>query len=217
MTEWLNKPVVVLGGGGHASVLIDCLKRLGANILGITDPHKVKGQLVLGIKVLGSDNELESYSPREIGLANGLGITEISNGRSNLCRQMRVAGFSFVTVVDPTAIVLSEVHLGEGVQVLSRAVIQSRTKIGRDSIVNTGALIDHECLIGEDCHICPGVNMAGEVRVGTGTIIGIGTTVKERITIGENSIIGAASVIHKDLPSNVRFVQPRRENIKIRC
>ena len=62
------KPVIVLGAGGHATVLIDCLQRLGAIILGLTDIQKAKGERILGVEVLGNDGEIASYNPEDVCL-----------------------------------------------------------------------------------------------------------------------------------------------------
>ena len=207
-----DKPVIVLGAGGHATVLIDCLQRLGAIILGLTDIQKVKGECVLGVEVLGNDGEIASYNPEDIYLVNGIGMNENLSPRRELALRMRQTGYTFGTIVDPTAMVLSEVELGEGVQVMAGVVIQSRTSVGQDTIINTSAMVDHDCVIEEDCHVCPGVILSGGVTVGGKTMIGAGSTVVPGKSVGKNSIIAAASVVHSDVPDNVRLIQRRNES-----
>ena len=207
-----DKPVIVLGAGGHAAVLIDCLQRLGATILGLTDIQKVKGESILGVEVLGSDGEIDSYDPEDICLVNGIGMTENLSPRMALALRMREAGYTFGTIIDPTAVVLSEVELGEGVQVMAGVVIQSRTSVGTDTIINTSATVDHDCVIEEGCHICPGVILSGGVTIGAKTMIGAGSAIVPGMSIGKNSIIAAASVVHSDVPDNVRLIQHRNES-----
>ena len=213
MSNRQDNPVIVLGAGGHAAVLIDCLRRLGVNILGLTDVQKPKGERILGVEVLGTDDEIFSYKANDICLVNGIGITEHSSSRHQLACRMRQAGFAFRTIIDPTAIVLSDIEVGDGVQILAGVVIQPRVSIGQDSIINTGVLVDHDCMIEAECHICPGVTLAGSVTVGSQTMIGTGSTVVPGISIGNNSTIAAASVIYNDVPANVNVIQHRYESL----
>jgi hypothetical protein len=53
----LRKPVIILGAGGHAKVLIDALQQLKSPILGITDPRS-EIQMLMGIPVLGDDDKI---------------------------------------------------------------------------------------------------------------------------------------------------------------
>ena len=81
----MSKPIIVLGGGGHARVLIDCLKQLQLKIIGLTEPDKnKKGLLISGISVLGDDNIVLQYQTSEICLVNGLGSIKKTSKRKQL-------------------------------------------------------------------------------------------------------------------------------------
>ncbi len=216
MVEAIDKPIVVLGGGGHARVLISCLQRLGANILGLAVPEELKGGTILGEKKLGSDDEILKYSPQEISLVNGIGMTVGSNQRKKVAQEFRKAGYEFITVVDPTAVILSEINLGEGVQILAGVVIQPGVSIGMDTIINTRASVDHDCSIENECHVCPGVTMAGNVSVGAGTMICTGSTIVPGVSIGSSCLVAASSVVVQDLPDNTYLIQRRETSVKNR-
>lgn len=49
--EWtfMDKPVIIIGCGGHAHVLYDCLKLLGANVLGALDKRPSFGKKKGGV------------------------------------------------------------------------------------------------------------------------------------------------------------------------
>ena len=66
-------PVIVVGGGGHASVLLDELSISGHKVLGVVDPNLSVGTKVLYSKVLGNDEYLVQYSSTQIQLVNGIG------------------------------------------------------------------------------------------------------------------------------------------------
>ncbi len=205
-----DRPVIVLGSGGHAAVVISTLHRLGAQILGATSRNDRVGVEILGVRVIGDDQEIFRQKSTEFTIANGIGMPIVERSTRQVCAEkMRKKGYSFRAVVDPTAVIAHEVRLAEGIQILSGAIIQPRVSIGRDTIVNTGARIDHDCEIGAACHICPGVTLAGNVKVGRGVLIGAGSTVIPNVTIGEDSLIAAGSVVYRDVPPGVRFIQKR--------
>ena len=202
-----SEPVIVLGAGGHATALIGSLQRLDKDILGVTERAEKNVTGLLGVEVLGGDDIIFSYQIDEVMLVNGIGMVSGSLNRQLCAIKMRQAGYRFCTVVDPTAVISSEIEISEGVQVMAGAVLQPRVYLGVDTIINTGAIIDHDCVIKTGCHICPGVTLAGAVTVEHGTFIGSGTTVIPGIVIGEESVIGAGSIITEDIPPRSRIIQ----------
>ena len=207
------RPVIILGAGGHAKVIAEALIRLGNVILGFVTPDKEPIAPFLGIKVIGDDSIVSTFSPDDVVLANGIGALPYQKLRWDLASRMRKLGYSFMTIAHPSAIIARDVVLAEGVQVMAGSVIQPGTQISRDCIINTGVLIDHDCIIEESCHLAPGVVFSGGVNVGEGTHIGVGTSVIQNISIGKNSVIAAGSLLFKDVPSEVIFMQ-KRETIQ---
>lgn len=197
------RPVIVLGGGGHARVLIDALIQMGVSVLGITEKSITPGVLIAGVPVIGSDSEVLGYAADHIFLVNGIGSTGDVEKRINLFKTFKEHGYTFYNVIHPLAVLASGVKLGEGVQVMAGAVIQTGSSIGCNSIINTRSSVDHDCVIGDHVHIAPGVTLSGGVKVGKMVHIGTGATVIQGISIGENSVIGAGAVVLGDLPSGV--------------
>ena len=211
-----EKPVILLGSGGHAKVLIETLKQLNRKIIGLVDPGKEKGSEFRGITILGDDDVIIKYSTTEVELVNGVGSVPDKNIRWKLEREIKEKGYKFSSVIHPSAVIANDVLIEEGVQIMAGVIIQPGTRIGGSSIINTGVIIDHDCYIHEDCHLAPGVTLSGNVIVGKGTHIGTGTSVIHDIEIGSECIIGAGSVIHKDVASKLLYIQsrelPLREN-----
>lgn len=197
------KPVIVLGGGGHARVLIDALIGMGVSVLGITEKSVKPGVSIAGIPVIGPDSEVLGYPIDQVYLVNGLGSTGNMEKRINLFKTFKEHGYTFYNVINPSAVMASGVKLGEGVQVMAGAVIQTGSSIGCNSIINTRSSVDHDCVIGDHVHIAPGVTLSGSVKIGQAVHVGTGASIIQGISIGENSIIGAGSVVLEDLPSCV--------------
>ena len=190
-------PVVVIGAGGHAAVIVSSLLRSGVVMLGATKRIEDENGSELGIPIIGDDSVLEKMQPSEVMLVNGIGMTApAQTARCQAASRLRSLGFRFRPVLDPTSIVATGVEIKEGAQVLAGAVIQPRTVIGIDTIVNTGACIDHDCEIGAHSHICPGVTITGSVKIGSGSLIGAGTIVTPGVSIEKNSMIKAGSLVN---------------------
>ncbi len=204
------KPVIVLGAGGHAKVVADVLKQSGRKILGLIDIKEKKGASRFGLLVLGDDNDLDQYDADDIELANGVGALSGKGIRWDMANRMRIAGYTFSTIIHPSAIIAESVLLREGVQVMAGCVIQPEVSIGLDSIINTGSLIDHDCEIGSNCHIAPGVSLNGGVKIGDGTHIGTGAVALQYVSIGKNAVVAAGSVVNKDIQSDTTFIQRRQ-------
>jgi sugar O-acyltransferase (sialic acid O-acetyltransferase NeuD family) len=204
-----DKPIILIGGGGHSKVLIDALNCLKTNILGIVDPHLNVGSLVLGIKVLGDDEVLKDFNCNQIELVNAIGIIPHRLFRLDISKKFVNQGYKFKKVTHPSAIVASSAKIGNGVQILAGSVIQSSVTIGDDCIINTGALIDHDCMIGKGCHVAPGVTLCGGISIDENTFIGAGSTVIQNVSIGSNCTIAAGSIIYKDIPDKTTVIQKR--------
>jgi sugar O-acyltransferase (sialic acid O-acetyltransferase NeuD family) len=194
--------ILILGGGGHAKVLLDCLLPDKKNsILGIleVDPQLV-GKTVLGIPVIGCEEDiLQNYSPSSVQLVNGVGSVCIAMQRKKIFDKFKKSGYSFVNVIHPTAYIGEDVFLGEGVQLMAGSIVQPGSRIGNNVIVNTQSTIDHDCAIGDDVHLAPGVICCGDVIIGNGTHVGCGAVLLQGVKIGEQCLIAAGAVVVHDI------------------
>jgi sugar O-acyltransferase (sialic acid O-acetyltransferase NeuD family) len=205
------KPVIILGSGGHAKVVLDTLLLENIEILGCITPDMKAGEKFCNqITVLGSDEKIAKYKPGDVILVNGIGAMPYKNLRWKIAKQLRDKGYKFKKVIHPSAVIARDIVFEEGVQVMAGVVIQPGTVIGTDSIINTGVLLDHDCKIAKNCHLAPGVICSGGVNIDMGTHIGTGTTVIQNICIGKDSVIASGSSIYKDVADNVKLIQSRQ-------
>ncbi|GGJ11273.1 pilus assembly protein [Alicyclobacillus cellulosilyticus] len=195
------KPIIVLGGGGHARVLLEALCAAGVSVLGFTVAEPDTGPSHIGgVPCLGTDEVLAHYLPSEIELVNGVGGAGDTAARIRVYKRFVDLGFQFATVIHPSAVVASSVEIGRGVQVMAGAVVQPGARIGDNAIVNTRASVDHDCDVGPHAHIAPGVTLCGGVRVGLGSHIGAGATVIQNVCIGQWCLVGAGALVLRDVP-----------------
>ena len=200
----VTRPVIIIGAGGHARVLIAALNVLQREIIGILSPDtSLLGQSVAGIRILGDDDKVRDYAPDAIELVNGLGSVSSPEKRKDIYLKFKKDGYLFASVVHPSAMITEDLHLGEGAQIMAGAIIQTGCVIGDNALINTGAILDHDCIIGNHTHIVPGAVLSGDVQVGDMAHIGTAATIIQGIKIGDGAIIGAGAVVIKDIPANV--------------
>ncbi|WP_392344248.1 acetyltransferase [Pseudoalteromonas prydzensis] len=198
-----NKPHLIIGGGGHASVLLDLLIQKNINVIGYVSPKPaVNKKLFSGLDWFNNDGDILKFNKSAITLVNGIGSLPYNELREKIYAEYKELGFSFATLISPNAIVSKFATLEEGVQVMNGAIIQTGTNVGYNSIVNTAAVIDHDCNIGHNNHIAPGVTISGQVTSKASVHFGTGASVIHAIDLNANVIIGAGAIITKNVDAN---------------
>ncbi len=198
------KQVILLGAGGHAAVIIDILKAQIAK----GENFEIKGLLddsdkteCNGYPVLGAIASVDDFNDEKTEF-----IIAIGNNAVREAIQCQHAKLKFMTAIDPTAMIGSNVVIEGGTVVMPGAIINANSKIGRHVIINSGAIVEHDNVIGDYVHLSPNATLCGMVKIGKLTHIGASATVIQGISIGEQSIIGAGSTVIRDIVSAVTAV-----------
>lgn len=192
--------IVVIGGGGHAKVVVSILRKLKHyRILGYTDLQD-RGSL-LEASYLGGDCELAALASRlqKLNAVLAIGQVGLGENRYELWTRLQSQALSFPPIVSPRAIVNEGVSCGDGTVVMDGVVINSGARIGYGAIVNTNSTIEHDAVLEDWVHIAPGVTISGGVNVGRFSMIGAGATVIEGIRIASGCMVGAGATIVRDL------------------
>lgn len=210
-----SKPIVLIGGGGHASVLADILLQQGKEIIAVVSPEIVRQRKVFdGIRHFMKDEDVSSYNPEDVMLVNGIGQMPNSVLRSKIERKYKRLGFHFESVIADSAEVSPYSFIEPGVQILNSAVIQTGSIIREGTIINTGSIVEHDCDIGIFNHLAPGTILSGQVKTADYVHIGTGASIIQNIKIGKSSIIGAGAIVLKDVPDNTIVFGFRKEPTK---
>lgn len=196
----MNDGIVVLGGGGHAKVVIELLRDMGERVAACVGEENSPDRC-LDFVVLKGDAHLNAL--RDEGYSRAFVAIGSNRIRASVAAQISSLGFTLVNAISPHARISPSAKFGLGVAVMAGVVINAEAVIGDLAIVNTGATIDHDCVIGSAVHIAPQCALAGGVVVEEGAFLGIGCTVIPEIVIGRNSVLGAGSVVVTDIPGAV--------------
>lgn len=200
----MPESVILIGGSGHAKVIIDGIQAAGDHVAGILDDGIVPGTAVLDVPVLGSVGNYRAFSAHKFLIAIG------NNGiRRRIAEKLNV---SWYTAIHPTAVVSGYAHIDPGTVVMPNAVINADAKIGAHCIINSGAIVEHDDVLADYVHLSPGAALGGTVRVGAQTHIGIGVVVKNNLNICGACTIGAGAVVVKDItePGTYAGIPARR-------
>ena len=210
MTTWSARsptpalPVIVLGVGGHARVLIATLRLIGARIVGCSGHDTTRpASIPVDIDFLGGEDAVFDRPPASVYLVNGLGSVASGGRRDAAFDRFKAKGYRFAQVVHPAAVMASSIALGEGIQIMAGAIVQPGCSIGDNTLINIRAAVDHDCLIGSHVHIAPGAVLSGGVSVGNCAHIGTGATVIQGIAVGEGSLVAAGATVIEPVADHV--------------
>jgi UDP-perosamine 4-acetyltransferase len=188
--------LVLIGGGGHASVVADAARSAGFEIAGVLALEGTP--IAAGFVRLGDDSWIDE-APPHVQYHVALGPQRGSNRRNALFRQLSDRGVPLPLIVASSANVSASAKLGRGTVAMQAAIINAGASVGQNCIVNTGALVEHDCSIGDHSHIAPRAALAGGVRIGTNCIIGVGAIILPGISVADGVTIGAGAVVVRSI------------------
>ncbi len=198
----MNKPLILIGGGGHATVLAELANDLQLPMLGFTEAQAHdRHSLLTGLDFLGDDSVIfSSHKPDEIRLINGLGSTGKIKRRETLFSHFTAEGYGFTDLIHPTSYLSPSLSHGQGLQALAGAIINTGARLGDNVLINSRALVEHHCVIGSHSHIASGAVLCGTCQIGESVHIGAGAVINQGITIGDGAIIASGAVVIADVP-----------------
>jgi sugar O-acyltransferase (sialic acid O-acetyltransferase NeuD family) len=198
-----QKPLVIIGAGGHASVLLDILKQQNRKVIAYISPDTAENkELFEGIKHLQKDEDISQFTPEKIKLINGIGHMPNSQLRAKIYQKFTELGYQFSGVIADSAIISSKASIASCAQVLAGAIVQVGSVIGANCIINTGAIIEHDTLIGANVHMAPKTLVCGSSKIGQASFVGAGATIINNINVGEYCVVAAGTCTVKNMPSH---------------
>lgn len=193
-------PVAIIGAGGHAKVLLDSLKLANRKVITLVEKEVVGNEKIFGVPIIAESDFISQYSKGDVLLVNGIGSVKSLENRQRVYNFYRNLGYSFSSVIHPSAIVSEKCVLSDDVQIMAGVIIQAGCRVNENVIVNTGVIIEHDCQIGAHVHISPGCVLSGNVIIGRETHMGTGSVVIQGINIGRQVLVAAGAVVVRNIP-----------------
>jgi acetyltransferase EpsM len=195
-------PLILLGGGEHARVVIEAARTQGERwaVQGYVAPDQGDAAIP-DVPWLGDDAAL---SARLADLAPadrpwvvlGFGAGEIAGAlAARVATTERFNGARWATIVHARAWVSPSATVEAGTVVLAGAVVNAGAHVLRHAIVNSAAVVEHDVVLGAGGHVAPGAVIGGGTRIGDNAFIGLGARVRDHIEIGAGAVIGMGAVV----------------------
>jgi sugar O-acyltransferase (sialic acid O-acetyltransferase NeuD family) len=201
------KPLLLVGGGGHARACIDVIQSEGSfEIQGIVESTGAGQDPVLGYPVIGSDVDLAELLSTTPSALITVGHVKSSAARVVLFDLLVELDAHLPTIISPASYMSKHSTIGGGTIVMHGAIINALATVGRNCIINSQALVEHDVVISDHCHISTGAKVNGGVNIGSGTFIGSGAILHQGIHIGANCVIGAGTVVKRDITDSTRYI-----------
>ncbi len=203
----MYKQVMIIGAGGHAKVIADCVRKSGDTVFGFLDDGVAAGTQILGATVFGGVDEYVNYPDVQfiIGIGNNFIREKIA---------AKLEGVSFYTAIHPTAYIGEGSVVGEGTCVMANAVINACATVGKHCIINTASVVEHDCKLDDFVHLSTTAAVAGTVTVGKKGYLGIGSRVRNNTDICENVIVGAGGVVVKNITEEGTYIGVPARKVK---
>lgn len=198
-------PLVVVGGGEHARVIVDCARSRPDRwrVVGYADQaESAETTARFGIPWLGSDDAAIARAPADACFVLGVGGLGPSPRRRESVARLGAAAPSlrWATLVHARAVVADTALLAEGVVVFAGSVINTGAVVGAHAVVNTGAVVEHDVRVGAFAFLGPGAVIGGGVAVGEGAFLGLGCRVRDHVAVGAGALVGMGAVVVADVP-----------------
>ena len=204
----MSKPsLILIGAGGHARACIDVVEEEGIyKIVGLIGLAQEVGSKHFGYEVIATDVEIGEVAKQFQFALITIGQIHSAEQRIRLFTQARAAGFTFPTVIAPTAHVSSHTTIGMGTIVMHGAIINAGALVGNNCIINTKSLVEHDTHVADHCHLSTGAILNGNSSIGTGAFIGSRAVIKEGVSIGANSLVGMGLMVRHNIADNEKYL-----------
>ena len=210
--------IVLIGGGTQLSYSVDILEKQNLHkIIGIVDSNRTIGESIYGYKIIGRQEEIIQLMDKHV--IEGCVITIGDNwSRKKVYDQINeiAPNLKWPNAIHPSVIISNRVEFGKGILVMAGVIINSNAYLGDFTNFSTNCNVEHDCYIDDFASISAGVVLGGKVKIGKFSAIALNATVFDRITVGDNTVIGGASLVTKDIPSNVLAYGNPAKIIRIR-
>ncbi len=198
--------LLIVGGGGHARVVLEGARLAGFSPAGVLDDCETPAACARegAPPRVGPLSELNDRAAR--GEAFIIAVGAIWLRRQLIDGLDPDASGAGASVVHPSASVSREASIGAGAFVGPGAIVNPGAVIGEHAIINSGAIVEHDAQIGANAHIAPGCVLGGGVRIGQDALIGIGARVLPGLRVGAGSVVGGGGVVVKEVPVGRRVM-----------
>ena len=203
----MTTKIIIIGASGFGKEVAWIIGRMNSvapmfEIEGFCDdaPDKQEGMFA-GYPLLGA---LANVKPTGLGFICAIGD---NRARQRVTAQAVGAGFSPVTVIDPTAAIAPDAVIGAGSFVGIGSIVSVGARLGKGVVVNNQVCVGHDATLGDFAQACPGVHISGGCDIGEGALLGTNAATLPLKKIGAWSTLGIGTTALRDIPDNATIIR----------
>ena len=173
---------VLIGNGGHAR---EVMAQMGVKLLRFVDDKYVDDDTL----------PLSQFDPTQ-----HVAMVAVADSKARYDIVQRLPKETqFFTFIHPTALLMSDVEIGEGSFIGAYSILTTNIKLGKHTILNRGNHIGHDCVIGDYFSAMPGSIISGNVKIYDLVYVGNNASIREKLSIHSSSTIGMNSAVVKHI------------------
>ena len=197
-----KQKLLILGAGPFAEDVADMAETCGIEVIGfVINVGRENCRKTLFDKPIFWIDEIAEFVGR-CSVICAIGTTF----RDGFIKQVTKLGFTFTTLIHPSARVSARSNIQQGVIIRAGSIIASCVTIGKHVLINRGCLIGHHVQIGNYSTVSPGVNLGGNSRISEKAYLGMGSIVRDKCSVGQQSVVGAGAVVVENIPAHVMAI-----------
>jgi len=128
-----------------------------------------------------------------------------------VCERLLGRSAKFISLVHPSAILGSNVQLGQGVIVCPYAVVTCDVQIGDFVAINCHSTVGHDAKIGHWVTLSGHCDVTGQAELGDRVFLGSGARILPSKKVGSDALIGAGAVVIQGVAAGMKvFGNPAR-------
>lgn len=159
----MKQSLIIIGAGGHGKVVYDAVKSQSIyTIAGFADLNLPVGSVVIdNASVICHQNDL-------LSLKDNIDCFIVAIGNNNIRLELfnkMASVFKPATIIHSSAVLGTNVVIGEGTVVLANTLLNTNCKVGKNSIINSGTIVDHDAVIGDHVYLKLGTIVCNDVHV----------------------------------------------------
>lgn len=194
-------PIIIVGTGGHAGIVLDLITAQGGwHMHGWIDDYRTPGEYVMSHPVLGSVSAMSKlFANQKVHVVLAIGDND---ARHQIMQRILDTGLDceWPTLIHPTAIISPNAVISRGVVICAAAVVNNSARIAQFALINTAAIVEHDAQIDEFASLGPRATVAGGASVAHHAVVAMAASLLQRRQIGHHAILGAGAVAVHDIP-----------------
>ncbi len=151
-----------------------------------------------GRKVVSYEEIEQYYSPKEVLLLMAVGYSEMNDIKERLFNLYKSKGYQFATYIHPSAIIATDIDMGEGNVFFEGTIVQRGVKLGDGNVLFAKTMIAHDCIIGS-FNSFSSASLGGNVTIGNKCFVGMGAVIGENVNLDDQVFVGANAYVNTDL------------------